>query len=93
MLECDKHNCNQRYVGETERELKERMKEHIGYAKNNIITNATGEHFNLPGHSFQNMKFTIIEKVKQKDTIYRQEREKYHIMKFNTFYDGMNRMP
>ena len=39
------------------------------------------------------MKFTVIEKVKQKDTIYRQEREKYHIMKFNTFYDGMNRMP
>ena len=93
MLECDKHNCNQRYVGETERELKERMKEHIGYAKNNVITNATGEHFNMPGHSYQNMKFTVIEKVKHRDTIYRQEREKYHIMKFNTFHGGMNRVP
>ena len=33
--------------------------------KNHIITMATGEHFNLPGHSFQNMKFTIIERVKK----------------------------
>ena len=93
MLECDKQNCMKRYIGETERKLKERIKEHIGYAKNHITTMATGEHFNLPGHSFQNMKFTIIERVKKQDMIYRQEREKYHISKFDTFYGGINRMP
>ena len=57
--------------------------------KNHKITMATGEHFNLPGHSFQNMKFTIIERVKKQDMMYRQEREKYHISKFDTFYGGI----
>ena len=82
-----------RYIGETNREVKERIKEHIGYAKNNKTLYATGEHFNLPGHTYQNMKFTIVEKVKKQDIIYRQEREKYFIQKFNTFYDGINKMP
>ena len=27
---------------------KERIKEHVGYAKNNKFTFATGEHFNIP---------------------------------------------
>ena len=93
MLECDKDNCKKRYIGETNREVKERIKEHIGYAKNNKTLYATGEHFNLPGHTYQNMKFTIVEKVKKQDIIYRQEREKYFIQKFNTFYDGINKMP
>ena len=78
--------CKQRYIGESERNLKERMSEHIGYVKNNIITQATGEHFNLPGHDQTKMKFTIIEKVKKSDVLYRKEREHYHIKKFNTYY-------
>ena len=47
----------------------------------------------MPGHSFKNMKFTVIEQIKKEDIFYRQEREKYHIRKFNTFYYGMNRVP
>ena len=53
----------------------------------------TGNHFNLPGHSEKNMLFTIIEQVKQNDTFYRKEREEYHINKFNTFYQGLNKKP
>ena len=53
---------------------------------------ATGEHFNLPGHTYQNMKFTIVEKVKKQDIIYRQEREKYFIRKFNTFNEGQMKL-
>ena len=71
-----------RYIGETERKLKERIKEHIGYANNQIIKMATGEHFNLPSHFFQNMKFTIIERIKKQDLVYRQERETDHILNF-----------
>ena len=37
------------------------------------------------------MNITIVEKLKQVDTLYRQDHDKYHIRKFNTFYDGMNK--
>ena len=49
------------------------------------MTQPTGHHFNLPGHSLADFKVLIIEKVKKKDTLYRQEREHYLIKKFDTF--------
>ena len=52
-----------------------------------------GEHFNMPGHSLSNMIVTVLEKVKTIDEMYRKEREKYFIMKFNTYYKGLNRQP
>ena len=93
LLECNKQNCNLRYIGETQRQLKERINEHRGYARNGITSNATGEHFNMPGHSESNMQFTVIEQPKQKDLFYRKEREQHHISKFNTYYKGINREP
>ena len=93
LLQCDKENCKMQYVGETERQLCERIKEHIGYAKNNMNNKTTGKHFNLPGHSWINMKFTVIEQVKTNDRTYREEREKHFINLFNSFYDGINMMP
>ena len=91
MIECNK--CNEKYIGETERQLKFRISEHKGYINNNIWSKATGAHFNLPGHSINNMSVTIIEKVKKADESYRKEREKFYIRKFNTFYRGLNRTP
>ena len=67
--------------------------EHIGYINTKNKSQATGYHFNLPGHSLKDMKVTGIEKVKKMDTNYRKERESYIIRKFNTFYKGINRMP
>ena len=90
LLECQKENCKKKYIGETERKFTKRVYEHIGYARNKVLSKITGYHFNLPGHSVEDMKFSIIEKVKKDDVIYRKEREKYHIHKFNTQYDGMN---
>jgi hypothetical protein len=87
MIECQKDYCKKRYIGITQRELKERMFEHIGYVRNKVKSKSTGEHFNLPGHSTSDMKFTAIEKVKTLDALYGREREKYHIRKFNTFYN------
>ena len=60
---------------------------------NKNFTQATGAHFNLPGHNFSDMKVTILEKVKKHDEAYRKERESYHIKKFNIFYRGINRKP
>ena len=93
MIECNKDNCRQRYIGESDRPMKQRFAEHKGYVRNNILSQATGAHFNTPGHSLHNMTVTIIEKVKKSDEQYRKEREKYHIRKFNTYYDGLNRQP
>ena len=92
MIECKKDNCNMRYIGETKRILKFRLADHRGYVNNGDDT-ATGEHFNLPGHSLSDLSITILEQVKRKDTLYRKEREKYFIRKFNTFYRGLNRQP
>ena len=65
----------------------------IGYARNNMIHKSTGKHFNLPGHSWQNMKFTVIDKLKSSDVVYREEKEKYFIRQFDTYYDGLNMRP
>ena len=80
-------------MGESERKLRDRISEHKGYINNKNLSQPTGQHFNLPGHSLNNMNVTILEKVKKMDKMYRREREKYHIRKFNTFYEGMNKTP
>ena len=90
LIEC-KH-CNMKYVGETKRILKFRFAEHRGYVNNNDDT-ATGEHFNMPGHSLSDMTVTVLEKVKTNDDMYRKEHESYFIRKFNTYYRGLNRQP
>ena len=86
-----KEKCQLAYIGETKRQLKYRISDHKTYIKSENMEQATGEHFNLPGHSISNMKVTIVERVKKNDDQYRKEREKYFINKFNTFYRGINR--
>ena len=93
MIKCNLPKCKQKYIGESERSLRDRVSEHVGYIKTNKIETSTGAHFNLPGHSVANLTATIIEKVKSEDIFYRKERETYHIQKFNTFYSGLNLRP
>ena len=69
------------------------MAEHRGYVINKHINQATGAHFNLPGHSLADLSITILEQVKYNNENYRKERESFHIRNFNTFYNGMNRRP
>jgi hypothetical protein len=73
--------------------MKFRFAEHRGYANNRDESQATREHFNSPGHSLSDMTITIIEKVKSNDDLYRKEREKHFIQKFNTFYKGLIKQP
>ena len=51
--------------------------------KNKDKSNATGQHFNLPGHGMKNMKFCILEQVKSHDPLYAIDREKLLFRKFN----------
>ena len=91
MIKCVKENFNKRYIGETKRMLKSRMADHRGYVISGNTETATGAHFNSPGHSLSHMKVSVIEQVKKKDDNYRRIREKYHIEKFNTLNNGLNK--
>ena len=91
MIECQKENCKLRYIGETNRTLKDQFLEHKGYILNRKLNQPTGFNFNQPGHNINYLKVFIIEKIKKDDDLYRKIREKFHINKFNTNYEGMNR--
>ena len=93
MIECNKENCKQRYIGESKRTIGDRLSDHKGYVNSIFPTKATGIHFNKPGHNLANIKITIVEKLKKDDGAYRKERERFLINKFNTYYRGINRMP
>ena len=55
------------YVGETDRRLKDRFAEHQGYARNQKLTKATGQHFHLLGHSLSDMHITALEHMQNAD--------------------------
>ena len=89
LLECNK--CQNRYIGTTGRQLKNRLAEHRGYITNQVVSRSTGAHFNLPGHSLANLTVTILKQTRSSNAEYRKEREKYFIRKFDTFNNGINR--
>ena len=80
------------YVGETYKRLKDRFLQHQGYVRSNKITKATGQHFNLPGHSLSDMRITAIEQIHSNDHMYRKVREKMYINLGNTKHKGMNKV-
>ena len=88
---CKKENNKQVYLGETKRMLKFRLPDHRGYVVTKDTTTATGQHFNLPGHSLADLSFTVIEQVRKNDIVYRREREESHIRRFDTLHRGLNR--
>ena len=90
LITC-KH-CRKQYVGESHRTAHSRFNDHRGYVRREVLDKATGEHFNLPGHSGSDMNFQIIEKVFSKDNFYRKEREKMYIQKFNSKLKGINKI-
>ena len=53
-------------IGETGKLMKHRFSEHRGYVNNQVKSVATGEQFNLPGHSLANMAMAKLEQVKKK---------------------------
>ena len=91
LIECQIDSCRQRYIGQTGRLLKYRLADHRGYIINQVVSKATGAHFNLPGHSLAHLKITILEQIRNSNLEYRKEREKYFIRLFNTYNNGMNR--
>ena len=90
LLGCKK--CNAQYIGETHRTLQDRFSEHLGYARNKHTNKVTGEHFSKKGHKETDMTITIVEKLHNSSSLYRKQREKMYISKFNTKYKGLNQI-
>ena len=88
-ITCKK--CKVQYIGESEKSLKERFSQHLGYVYNEHLNQATGEHFNSKGHSVADMEVTILEKIFSKDPQVRKERESMFIKKFNSKHKGLNK--
>jgi hypothetical protein len=61
VIQCKKDNCRLSYVGQSGRSLKARLGDHRGYIVNNVTSQATGAHFNSPGHSLSDLTVTIAE--------------------------------
>ena len=61
-----------------------RLRQHLNYVDRNV--EATGRHFNLPGHDKSNLSITIVEKIHNRDVWVREEIESMHIRKANTYY-------
>ena len=76
-------------MGKPREIMKFRVDEHKGYMVNKKLEQATGAHFNSPGHNIDNLSVTILEKSKSNDELYRKERG--HIKLFNAHHEGMNR--
>ena len=81
LTECLK--CGIQYVGQTIRKFKDRIREHIGDIKNNRDT-ANGRHYNSKGHSVDDFRALIIERVIPNDGAWLLEREEMWIKRLET---------
>ena len=92
-VSCDKPACKfVEYIGETGARLKDRFSQHLGYVRcTEPDKYPTGKHFNLPGHTENNMKLAVIEKCRIESSNYRKTREAQFINLFDTKRNGLNR--
>ena len=79
LIDCTNPACLQtrkppQYVGETGQKLRERMNGHRSAVRHSEPT-PVGQHFNLPGHSFDDAQVTVIEKTNGTEERHKRE---YH---------------
>jgi hypothetical protein len=78
------------YIGQTERSLKERIQEHLGYIQTEKCNQPTGNHFNLDGHVIHYVRVTVLEKLHKTNRATREVRESMHTQNFHSELAGMN---
>ena len=81
------------YCGMTKRRFAQRMAEHRNYAKSNNVAEPSGEHFNLPGHSFHHIQGLAVEQVRSRDPFILKAREAWTVKKLDCFRNGLNKEP
>ena len=89
IITCQK--CMKQYIGETKRELKRRLYEHIYTIRNNKAT-PVAEHFNQPNHNLSHFKASGLCKMQSSSTQIRRKRELAYIIDFGTLSpNGINK--
>ena len=89
LIECRK--CNKQYVGETENALHIRLNDHRSDVKTKKMEKPVAAHFNLPGHSMEELTIMVIEKIWREDVQLRRRRESYWIHHLRSVApEGMN---
>ena len=79
------------YVGETERTVSERLKEHLADVRHSR-NKAVAEHFNQRDHSISDFKIVILEKCTDPSRYFRKIRELFWIERLNTVMPaGLNK--
>ena len=87
-IQCTK--CQQIYIGQTSRALKDRFGEHKTSVRT-LQKNTIGDHFNGPGHSVAHMTICAIEKVFNSNCQILEKRENMWIKNFEAEFKGLNR--
>ena len=85
-LLCLKENCQQIYIGQTKRQVKERFGEHKTSVRSNSKC-AVAEHFD--GHLLHDMQILALEKVFTPGIL--EKRESLYINMLEAEYSGLNR--
>ena len=87
LIECSK--CGIQYVGMTKNALQKRFTSHRSDIKNKKKTSSVAKHFNLPGHSMEDLTIMVID---QEDDVKKlRKRERYWINELKTKAHGLNR--
>lgn len=86
LLECN--TCHLQYIGQTANAFRKRFNNHRAHAKS-LPNLPLSRHVANPGHSFNNLKVTIIESGFHSNHE-REVRESYLIFKFKTASSGLN---
>ena len=89
LLSCDRCNYGN-YVGETSNPFRFRFNYHKKTIRDNSRGYPVAEHFNLPNHSINNIKCTLIGSGFN-SLIHRKRREMQWILKLETHKRGLNR--
>ena len=88
-LLCNKHGCGKIYIGQSQRQLKERFSEHKTSVRKKS-DNVVGQHFSGPGHDLENMEIIGIEKVFTKGKKFIEKRESMWIERLEAEFKGLN---
>ena len=90
LLYCHKGCPHSQYIGRTKNTLRSRFYVHRCHIRKNAGTHVT-HHFNLPGHSLEDMRCMIVEKVYSREISVLDRRENFWMQKLKTvFPDGLN---
>ena len=84
--------CGDLYIGESERRLGDRFREHLGDIRRNKTPNKeVSVHFNSNGHSVSDIQVCVISSING-NTLARKVKESFYIHKLGTVHPGgMNR--